>query len=148
MKHYIYTIRGTDPDPIGIGDSESWFRYYKWEVQGPVFIPVPGRYPLEPIEGDRIWVNVDENILGCVDVQAVEVINESTPQHRSLELWFDADKKTVFSPSVWGRDVCGSRPYAFVALPHLSICLVERADMIEALCTIQKERLEQQSVVE
>ena len=135
MEHYIYTIHGREQDPIGINDSNSWFHFYKWDTEGLVFLPVEGRYPREPVVGDKVWVNLDGNIIGNFTVHSVEVVNETIPGHASLEIWFDASKKTVCS--VNRRELADKVEFALAGLSHLSMCH-QPAEMVEALCTISE----------
>lgn len=109
MKHYIYRIQGGCPDPIGAGDSRSWFFYYKWPEDSLVFLPDPRMGAHDANAGDRLWVVIDDEIIGTVPIHEVIVENESM-RHVSQELWYDASQKQVIKQNVselFGGFACG-----------------------------------------
>lgn len=91
MEHYIYLMRGDRPDPLGSGDTKSWFYYYKWPEEGEVFLPLkPPNADVK--EGDRLWLFMDDALVGSVVVTRIDTTNE-TLSSASQELWFDAGAK-------------------------------------------------------
>jgi hypothetical protein len=73
--------------PAGDGDTASWFRYYKWAVEGETFVPVHGRDPLPVGAGDMVWFAMGSKILGGAPILRVEV--EFSRQLQ--EIWYNAD---------------------------------------------------------
>lgn len=96
MQHYLYRIRGSHPDPIGTGDSRSWFFYYKWPEESLVFLPDPHMGAYNVNAGDRLWIVMDDELIGTVPIHEVIVNNESM-RHASQELWYDASQKQAIS---------------------------------------------------
>jgi hypothetical protein len=87
-------MRGEDPAPVGDGDTRSWFRYYKWEVEGENF--VPKKYPfLEAEGGDFVWFVMDGKLWG-----GAPVLRATTPplQVQRQEIWYNADAIVEFDP--------------------------------------------------
>lgn len=72
MNHFIYAMNSADPAPATGGDTKSWFEYYKWNVDGPTYVPVSEEFPLalDPDHRPYLWFVMDGNILGCVLVHS------------------------------------------------------------------------------
>lgn len=96
MGHYIYPLVGDEPDPVGSGDTRSWFYFYKWQNEGQRWLPVK---PPEPSlkEGDWTWVVLDHEIIGGVCVEQIDIHNETMPAFAWQEVWFDSAKKVDVS---------------------------------------------------
>ena len=77
-RHFIYVMTSSDPAPASGGDTGSWFRYYKWDVEGEAFVPFPPETlensPL-PAEGDTLWFVLDGACLGCAPVVRADSAN-------------------------------------------------------------------------
>lgn len=63
MKHFVYSIAFDQPAPAGGGKAEDWFKAFKWNVEGELFLPVRGEdgevaKKIEP--DDRVWIVVSE----------------------------------------------------------------------------------------
>ena len=91
-KHFLYVMDGDDKAPAGDGDTKSWFMFYKWKVEGEVF--VPRRYPPLPIEpGDYVWFAFWGRVRGRLvpvvlgGAQIVRVEDEN----RQQEFWYVGD---------------------------------------------------------
>ncbi len=71
MNHFIYSMKSTDRAPAAGGDMKSWFEYYKWDVDGHTFIPMPEDVvgELEPGATSILWFAMDGILLGCVPVE-------------------------------------------------------------------------------
>jgi hypothetical protein len=77
-------MKSSDPAPIG--DTGSWFRFYKWEAEGETFIPRrTGRHlPVSP--GDVLWFLLDDVLVGCVEVLRSTI----DPMGRDVqEVWYE-----------------------------------------------------------
>lgn len=87
MKHFLYAMHEGDKAPAGVGDTGSWFRYYKWNTEGEVF--VPRRAPFLPIAtGDMLWFSMGWRLLGCAPVLRIEEEYSQGVQ----EIWYEAEK--------------------------------------------------------
>jgi hypothetical protein len=89
MRHFLYCLWSSPVGALaGDGDTESWFRYYKWDTTGEVFVPV--RAPFLAAEvGDTLWFSMDGELLGCAPIHRVDTPLRPT---QTQELWYDADK--------------------------------------------------------
>ncbi len=97
MEHYLYWMRAKAPAPMTRRDTESWFKYYKWEVEGETFVPRllgPDVPPWEIKEGDRLWFSMDDWIIGAVPVLRVELEESQDKQ----EIWYDPARALVIAP--------------------------------------------------
>jgi len=88
MRHWVYNIRGSDPDPINHRGMKSWFYFYRWRMEEEVWLPVQELDVLDlmPAQDDVVWLVMDGRILGSSPILRVE---ESFPSGR-YELWYDA----------------------------------------------------------
>jgi hypothetical protein len=68
-RHFIHQMKGADP--AAGGDLASWFRFYKWDVEGEVFVPRQTGQHLHVRPGDLLWFSLDHNCLGCVVVTQI-----------------------------------------------------------------------------
>lgn len=68
MRHFIYAMDGSKPALAGGGDTESWFLYYKWNVGGEAFVPVPAEVGEMPEAGDLLWFLLNMYVIGYVEV--------------------------------------------------------------------------------
>lgn len=68
-RSFLHQMRQLDHAPSG--DIRSWFRYYKWNVEGDVFVPRhPGKHlPIAP--GDVLWFGVDDELVGAASIKQV-----------------------------------------------------------------------------
>jgi len=74
MNHFIYSMNSVDPAPATGGDTKSWFFYYKWDVDGMAYVPVPE----DDFEGyelgggrDLLWFLMDKMVLGFVPIVSI-----------------------------------------------------------------------------
>lgn len=92
MNHFIYAMNSSDPAPATGGDTKSWFEYYKWDVGGHAYVPVPEAALLdyEAQSVDVVWFLMDGELLGCCPVDAIHPsLNEK------VELHYDTDNMQV-----------------------------------------------------
>ncbi len=89
MHHFVLAFHDDQPAPYGLGDSASWFRFYKLDPAEPTYIP---RFPgLEAaLQGDRLWIVLNARLVGHVEILRVE----RDEWNQRDELWFDAGKLT------------------------------------------------------
>jgi hypothetical protein len=104
MKQYAYCMIGDAPDPIGSGDTKSWFLHYKWRLdeKDEVFLPVPKDTFPDIEEGDDLWFLMDEEILGHAPVLRVcmDWANERK------EIWFDTSTCVAARSGMTVDDLC------------------------------------------
>jgi len=87
VKNFLYAMESDDPAPAGDGDTRSWFMFYKWNVDGPSF--VPRAFPFLDAEiGDFIWFALDGVIVGGAEITQVET---PTLRVQTQELWFNPE---------------------------------------------------------
>lgn len=53
-RHFLYVMDPSAKAPAGTGDTQSWFHFYKWKVEGEVFVPRARPYYPAQI-GDFLW---------------------------------------------------------------------------------------------
>lgn len=83
----LYVMHGEKKAPAGTGTVDSWFRYYKWEVEGETYVPQSP--PIQDVqEGDILWFIMDGEVLGYVPLLHVR---EDAINGRQ-EFWYNADK--------------------------------------------------------
>jgi hypothetical protein len=77
-------MKGAEPAPSG--DIASWFRFYKWDVEGEVYVPMKADGGPVPEVADFLWFALDDELIGGVRLQRV-----FTDPLRSgaLELWYE-----------------------------------------------------------
>lgn len=93
VRHFLYSMQSRDRAPAGLGDTRSWFLFYKWGDNGEVF--VPQGEPFLPIkEDDFVWFQLDEYVLGGAKVVRIE---ESMSQGVQ-EIWFNSDERVECDP--------------------------------------------------
>lgn len=85
-RHYLYWMDGSAPAPAGDGDTRSWFLFYKWNVEGEVFVPHKRPF-LDIAAGDYLWFVLDGALLGYVIV--LRTIQEL---HYMQEIWYAGDE--------------------------------------------------------
>jgi hypothetical protein len=89
-RHFLHRMKGTDR-LLG-GDTASWFRFYKWEVEGEVFVPRQNGEHLPAQPGDLVWFCLDEQCLGCVEVLQVVL----DPMGSGVqEVWYEPSRAWV-----------------------------------------------------
>ncbi len=73
MNHFIYSMVATDKAPAAGGDTKSWFYYYKWDVGGLAYVPVPEELlaDYEEVPVDTLRFVMDTKLLGCVCVAEI-----------------------------------------------------------------------------
>jgi len=104
-RHYVYAMIAKDPAPAGDGDTSSWFRFYKWCVQGDSFIVT--RYPFKSISaGDFLWFSMDDEIFGYVKIEEVEDQTVGGVVRRQ-ELRYNAEKMQQIPPGAYYRPQAG-----------------------------------------
>ena len=92
MNHFIYAMNADDPAPAAGGDTKSWFEYYKWDVGGRAFVPVPEASLIdhELHSVDVVWFIMDGVLLGCCTVDSMmPSLNDQ------VELHYDTDNMQV-----------------------------------------------------
>jgi len=95
MSHVIYRMKGDDPAPQAGGDTKSWFYYYKWNTEEPVFVPVDLGFRVTL--GDFIWFILDGIVLGYARVSLVQ-LDESRDRK---EVWFHSAHACRFPWKRW-----------------------------------------------
>jgi hypothetical protein len=103
MNHFIYAMNADDPAPAAGGDTKSWFEYYKWDVGGHAYVPVPEAalidYEFRSV--DVVWFIMDGELLGCCHVDALHPsLNDK------VELHYDTENMQVAPKG------------AYIAIPH------------------------------
>ena len=93
MRHFVFAMNGNDPAPAGGGDTKSWFMYYKWDVGGEAFIPVPEAIE-PPLEGDWLWFAMDGALLGCT----VVLRTQEDPSNNCTEVYYDTRQIRAGAP--------------------------------------------------
>jgi|HigsolmetaAR201D_1030396.scaffolds.fasta_scaffold18162_3 hypothetical protein len=94
-KHHLYVMNPIAAAPAGDGDTKSWFLFYKFRVEGEVFVPKTAPlFKAEP--GDYIWFAFEAQDPGgrrCARVfggaQIVRVEEESRGRQ---EIWYRGDE--------------------------------------------------------
>lgn len=84
MNHFIYAMKADAPAPATGGDTKSWFEYYKWDVGGRAFVPVPeaALIDYEHQSVDVVWFIMDGELLGCCKVDAMHPsLNDQVELH-------------------------------------------------------------------
>jgi len=97
MEHFLYGIDATLPAPATGGTAGSWFRYYKWDAQGELFVPVlPEDTGVGALvrPGDRLVFLLKPDpdtvqIYGWVPVFRVD----ESPTTGTLELWYRSEER-------------------------------------------------------
>ena len=79
----MYRMKGTDP--AFFGTVRTWFYFYKWQVEGEVFVPRKSGCTLEAQPGDILWFVLDDRLLGGATVLRVML----DPFSGSQELWYE-----------------------------------------------------------
>jgi hypothetical protein len=86
MAHFVYAMQGSSKPPAGGGTTQGWFSYYKWDVNGEAFVPVPEAIPDgAPAPGDTLWFLMDSRVIGCVPVLRVS----EDELNSQLEVYYD-----------------------------------------------------------
>lgn len=100
-KHHLYVMNPKATAPAGDGDTKSWFLFYKFRVEGEVF--VPKLVPFFSVEvGDYIWFAFEGQVLQGVrpkvfgGAQIVRMEEES----RHQEIWYRGDEVLEFEEDI------------------------------------------------
>lgn len=91
VRHFLHRMNGSDPAPTG-GDTATWFRFYKWDVEGEVFAPRSAQQHLPATAGDYLWLSMDGQVVGCVELLRV-LVDPLQPERQ--ELWFEPGEAMV-----------------------------------------------------
>jgi len=88
--NFLYRMKSTDPSPVGNGNMENWFRYYKMDREDDVYVPVPPEHMVatagEP--GDTMWFLMDNFVVAVAPISRVQ---EDVFNNRA-EVWYDGPK--------------------------------------------------------
>lgn len=72
MAHFIYAMQSASTPPASGGTTLGWFLYYKWDVGGEAFVPVPEQSLActggAPTPGDTLWFLMDDRVMGYTTV--------------------------------------------------------------------------------
>lgn len=124
-RHFLHQMKSSDPAPTG--DTESWFRFYKWDVEGEAFIPRrAGAYlPVSP--GDLLWFSMDDVLVGCAEVLRALI----DPMGGNVqEVWFEPLRGQIPNESIpilsTDFTMSGDEVPAAVAVSWLDRCLVRQ----------------------
>lgn len=88
MKHFVFAMNSNGRPPAGDGTMEAWFLYYKWDVDGEAFVPLPedSISPDARLDaGDVLWFILDERPIGCVPILRIE----PDPLNHFIEFHYD-----------------------------------------------------------
>lgn len=85
---YLYSMVGTDRAPMADGDTQSWFRFYKWQTEGEVYVPWSASLPERPLRGDRLWFALDGVLLGGAYILRVTESRGFSTGELIQELWY------------------------------------------------------------
>lgn len=107
MRHFIYEINGDAPAPQGVGDSRTWFYFYKFHPgleYEEVYVPMPyGNYPER---GDMLWFCLDRWFVGAVPILRVD----DDHINGRLEIWYKSSEVTTLMirhiqdiPLIWDQ---------------------------------------------
>lgn len=87
---FLYRMKSTDPSPVGDGNMENWFRYYKMGREDDVYIPVPPDHAAAAVgePGDTMWFLMDNLVVAVAPISRVQedVFN------KRYEVWYDGTK--------------------------------------------------------
>jgi hypothetical protein len=90
--HAIYKMVGTDLDPVGAGDTKSWFHFYKWgKGKGDTYVPLDVSIEELPGVGDILWFVLDDIVQGYVTVTSVS----TTLSTGRTEVWYDTETAVI-----------------------------------------------------
>lgn len=94
-RHFLYVMDPEAKAPAGDGDTESWFRFYKWNVEGEVFVPRAAPYYYDAQPGDFVWFafcgraqggGLRPKVFGWAQIVRVE------EENRRQEIWYRGDE--------------------------------------------------------
>jgi hypothetical protein len=92
-------MKSADKPPAGGGTTKGWFEYYKWDVDGEAFVPVPEDVAGgAPEVGDTLWFLMDNQLLGCVPVLSVSAdeLNSQLEIHYDTRQLQDFEQQTKY----------------------------------------------------
>lgn len=96
-RHHLYLMDSEAKAPAGDGDVRSWFLFYKWKVEGEVWVP-QGIPFLTASPDDFLWFAFGRVVFGGAQIVRVE-IEES---QRRQELWYSGqDVFELFPPHIF-----------------------------------------------
>lgn len=90
MQHYIYSMVAAAPAPAGLGDTKSWFDYYKSGAGPEVFVPFTAeQLPAKvlPNVGDALWFAMDGLIFGVARI--TDAMDDYVTG--KVEVYYDSD---------------------------------------------------------
>jgi hypothetical protein len=104
MRHFLYRMKAADPAPTGVGDTATWFKYYKLEDGGETYVPA-AEESYDALEGDLLWFVMDGTVIGYAPI--LRQVDDG--MNGRLELWFDStkyvDALVRAGDSTWGTIV-------------------------------------------
>lgn len=92
-KHHLYVMNPKAPAPAGDGDTKSWFLFYKFRVEGEVFVPKTEPF-LKAEPGDYIWFAfVDRAVHGALPkvFGGAEIVRVEQESRAHQEIWYRGD---------------------------------------------------------
>lgn len=144
MAHFVYAMQSLSKPPVGDGTTQGWFTYYKWDVDGETYVPVPADVPGgAPEEGDTLWFLMDNRLMGCVPV--LRVMEDA--MNGGLELHYDTrqlrdfgDQTKYFMAHTTGKCVfVGDIAYYDKLTETLAAAHAPRGDSPEVLTCEKKQ---------
>ncbi len=103
-KHFLHVMNPKAKAPAGDGDTKSWFQFYKWNVEGEVFFPLPMPGLDGVVPGDYLWF-AEEGfggpakgfgwlVFGGVPLLRIE------EENRVQELWYHGEDVLELEPKI------------------------------------------------
>lgn len=98
-RHFVYRLIGDEPDPIGAGDTRSWFYYYKVDQDGEVWLA--WMEEVAPSAGDWLWILLDGLLVGVAKI--LRMMDD--PLNNRKEVWYDTKNLVLFpTAAAYGAD--------------------------------------------
>lgn len=113
-KHFLYVMDPHANAPAGDGDMESWFRFYKWKVEGETFVPRRKNFFKDIGPGDYVWFGfegfAERDLRVCVKVLGGARVTRVEDENRTQEIWYQGDDVFELEPPVEYDDFVAEVP--------------------------------------